>query len=414
MTRTALAIAALVALAACARQPAEAPPALESIMPGQYRATLQIPGGELPFGFELVRLGDRNLMYLQNGAERLAVEDVTIAGDTLEARMPGYENRITAKAEGTGLRGELLLVKLGGNNQVIPFRAQRGVTHRFFATPAGSAEDVAGRWAVAFAEADGKTSPGVAEFRQDGGKVTGTILTPTGDHRYLAGEMRGNELYLSTFDGAHAYLYRARLAADGTLAGTFWSGLAWEQAFSARRDDAATLEDAPATAVRNAAAPLDFTFPDLDGQPVSLSDPRFADKVIVVTLAGSWCPNCHDEAVFLASWYQRNRARGLEVVSLMFEHFGDFGQAAAATRLFREDLGIQYTTLIAGISDKDDAATKLPQLDAIYAFPTTLFLDRSRRVRHVHTGFAGPATGEHHEALIAQFDALLEQLLAEG
>jgi thiol-disulfide isomerase/thioredoxin len=353
-------------------------------------------------------------MYLQNGAERLAVEDVRITGNTLEARMPGYENRITATAEGTRLQGELLLVKRGGNNQVIPFSAEHGATHRFFATPTASAADLSGRWAVAFAEADDKTSPGIAEFRQDGSTVTGTILTPTGDHRFLAGEMRGGELYLSTFDGAHAYLYRAHIAQDGTLSGTFWSGLAWEQAFSARRDEAATLAGAPATAVRRADAPLEFTFPDLDGQPVSLSDPRFADKVVVIALAGSWCPNCHDEAAFLAPWYQRNRARGLEVVSLMFEHFGDFEQAAAATRLFREDLGIQYTTLIAGISDKDDAAKKLPQLDAIYAFPTTLFLDRSGRVRHVHTGFAGPATGEHYRALTAQFDALLEQLLAEG
>ncbi|HNR21874.1 MAG TPA: TlpA disulfide reductase family protein [Steroidobacteraceae bacterium] len=414
MTRTTLFIAASVVLAACARPPADAPPVEDSVLAGQYRATLQLPGGELPFGFELVRLGDRNLIYLQNGAERLAVEDVTLAGDTLEARMPGYENRISAKAEGAALRGELLLVKRGGANQVIPFIAERGVTHRFFATPAASAGSVSGRWAVTFAEADGKTSPGVAEFRQEGAAVTGTILTPTGDHRYLAGEMRGNELYLSTFDGAHAYLYRAQLAADDTLAGTFWSGLAWEQAFSARRDEAATLEGAPATAVRNAAERLEFTFPDLDGQPVSLSDPRFADKVVVITLAGSWCPNCHDEAMFLAPWYQRNRARGLEVISLMFEHFGDFEAAAAATRLFRADLGIQYTTLIAGVSDRDDVAKKLPQLDAIYAFPTTLFLDRSGRVRHVHTGFSGPATGAHYDALTAQFDALLEQLLAEG
>lgn len=385
-----------------------------SVMAGQYRATLRIPGGELPFGFELVRLGDRNIMYLQNGAERLAVEDVRITGNTLDARMPGYENRITATADGTRLQGELLLVKRGGNNQVIPFSAEHGAIHRFFATPTASTADLSGRWAVAFVEADDKTSPGVAEFQQEGSTVTGTILTPTGDHRYLAGEMRGDELYLSTFDGAHAYLYRAQLAEDGTLAGTFWSGLAWEQAFSAHRDEAATLAGAPATAVRNADAPLEFTFPDLDGQPVSLSDPRFADKVVVIALAGSWCPNCHDEAAFLAPWYQRNRARGLEVISLMFEHFGDFEQAASATRLFREDLGIQYTTLIAGISDKDDAAKKLPQLDAIYAFPTTLFLDRSGRVRHVHTGFAGPATGEHYKALTAQFDALLEQLLAEG
>lgn len=410
-------LAIVLALAACSRQPAEIPmPEAEApvLLPGHYRATLQLPGGELPFGLEVVRLGDRDLLYIENGSERLAVEDVQVEGNTLTARMPGYENRLTATIDGESLAGEFLLVKRDGNDQRIPFSARHGVSYRFFEQPSPGDASVAGRWSVTFAEPDGQSSPGVAELQQEGGIVTGTILTPTGDHRYLAGELHDGELFLSTFDGGHAYLYHARLDPSGVLGGTFWSGLAWRQGFVAHRNEAASLADAPATAMRGDAPKLEFTFPDLDGQPVSLADPRFADKVVVIALAGSWCPNCHDEAAFLAPWYQRNRARGLEVISLMFEHFGDFERAAAATRLFREDLGIDYTTLIAGVSNKDDAAKKLPQLDAVYAFPTTLFLDRAGRVRYIHTGFAGPATGEHYRELTQKFDSMLEQLLAEG
>ena len=52
----------------------------------------------------------------------------------------------------------------------------------------------------------------MGEFSQAGDSVAGTFLTETGDHRFLAGQVRGAEMYLSTFDGAHAFLYKARQA----------------------------------------------------------------------------------------------------------------------------------------------------------------------------------------------------------
>jgi hypothetical protein len=97
----------------------------------------------------------------------------------------------------------------------------------------------------------------------------------------------------------------------------------------------------------------------------------------------------------------------------MFEHFGDFGRAAEATQRFRQRYAIEYTTLIAGISDKDVAAKKLPMLDRFYAFPTTVFIDREGNVRKIHTGFSGPATGDHYTQFVAEVKATLDQLLAE-
>ena len=35
---------------------------------------------------------------------------------------------------------------------------------------------------------------------------------------------------------------------------------------------------------------LTFALPDLAGNTISSSDDRFADKVVLVTLWGSWCP----------------------------------------------------------------------------------------------------------------------------
>jgi peroxiredoxin len=412
--------ALLLAVTGCSRR--EPPAATQGAPPeaglaGQYRVVLQLPAGELPFGLEIATHDGRSVAWLVNGPERLQIDDVTIAGDKVEMTMPGYQNRLVATRDPAGLRGSVTLVKLKGEKHVIPFTATRGAGYRFFASQGGTAAqpaDLTGRWATTFTDDAGASYPAVGEFTQQGDQVNGTFLTPTGDYRYLAGSLKGKELYLSTFDGAHAFLFRATLDASGGLAGDFFSGLTYHEKFTARRDAGASLGKAEsATRLKTGQDRLDFSFPDVDKRLVSLHDERFRDKVVVVTIAGSWCPNCHDEAGFLAPYYLANRERGLEIVALMFEQFGDFAAASEAVKLFQKQSDIRYPMLIAGIHDTDDVASKLPQLQKAYAFPTTLFIDRKGKVRRIHTGFSGPATGEHFTRLKQDFDATINQLLGE-
>ena len=407
---TAFAVAALTLAAAsgCGQKSRE-------LQLGNYRAVLELPGGELPFALDVAQQDGKFVLFIVNGEERVRVSEVSVKDGRLEAKMPGYENTLSAVIEGDDLKGEVSLLRPGGDRQALPFRAVHGQTWRFFEEPVSDNADVAGRWSVTFTSDDGKSSPGVAEFKQSFERVTGTILTPTGDHRFLSGEVRGDELYLSRFDGASAYLYRAKVGEDGALVGEQWSGKSGHQRFRAERNPDAVLDgSAVVTGLKDPAVKLEFTFPDLDGKPVSLADPRFQGKAVIVTLAGSWCPNCHDEAALLVELYKEFHGQGLEIVSLMFEHFGDFAQAAAATRRFREEFDIEYPTLIAGISDKDDAARALPQLAGVFAFPTTIWVDRSGTVRKIHAGFSGPATGEHYTRLVEEFTGFTRELLAEG
>jgi len=405
----------LAASALTAAAPSIAAPSTAAPSTGTYRAVLQLPAGELPFGFDLEHEGAGTVGYLLNGKERVKLTEVSVTGPHLEIRMPGYENRLSADANGSRLVGEVVLSKAGAKEQHIPFHAQLGQKYRFFEKPSGDAARVSGRWAVKFTDDDGKHEAAVGEFTQSQDVVSGTFLAETGDHRYLAGQVKGNELYLSTFDGAHAFLYKAQLTADGALAGDFWVGTAFHEHWTGKRDANAALPDAYSlTTMRAGNKHFDFAFPDLAGKTVTSKDPAFQGKVMIVALAGSWCPNCHDEAAFLEPLYREYRAKGVEVVSLQFEHFGDFARAAEATRRFREHYGIEYTTLIAGISDKDEAAKELPMLDRFYAFPTTIFVDRKGEVRKIHTGFSGPATGDHYTQFVGEVKATLDQLLAES
>ena len=54
--------------------------------------------------------------------------------------------------------------------------------------------DIAGRWDVTLTDGDGKSSRAVAVFNQRHDRVTGTVMTPTGDHRFLDGQVHGEEV----------------------------------------------------------------------------------------------------------------------------------------------------------------------------------------------------------------------------
>jgi peroxiredoxin len=393
-------------LAACARHSAE--PAL-----GSYRASLQLPGGEAPFGLDIAREGNDYILTLLNGEERTRVTDVEVADGELRANFPGYESRLQAHIRKDALEGEVTLIKAGGKEQVIPFAAKLGAQARFFDAPAAPSANVTGRWALVLKDAEGETTTAVGIFDQQGARVTGTVMTPTGDHRYLEGQISGEEVRLSTFSGGLAYLYHLKLVGQATMQGEYWQGLTWHENISGQRNDAARLDEASIKTTVEPDAALSFSFPDANGTLVSLDDERFRGKVVLVTIGGTWCPNCHDEARFLVPFYQEHRARGFEIVGLMFERHGEFDKAAAAVRHYQQDLSIDFPLLIAGVSDNDDASKKLPALSGVYGYPTAILVDKQGKVRDIHTGFSGPATGTFYEEYTAAFERKVVALLAE-
>jgi len=236
-----------------------------------------------------------------------------------------------------------------------------------------------------------------------------------GDYRYLAGVVDGDMMRLSTFDGAHAFVFYARMQADGSLEGDFWSGTRWHESWTAYRNFDAKLPDAYSlTYLKDGYDRVDFSFPDLNGNPVALSDEKYRDKVVLVTLSGSWCPNCADEVDFLSGYFQKNRDRGLEIITLLYERFDAFEPAVRQGKALKAKYGADYDFLIAGISDKVQAAETLPMLSSIVAFPTMIFIDRKGVVRKIHTGFSGPGTGQHYMQFVNEFTALMDELLEES
>lgn len=408
--RPALVLLALLAIpAACDRASEPAGPPL-----GSYRGVMTIAGGDLPFGLELARENGAIVAYLINGPERVRATKVRLEGNRLSIQAPGYQNRIEAEFRDARLEGTVQFLRPRGVIKSVRFVGMPAQPWRFFPKPDVAPADFSGRWALTFHGDDGSERAAIAELQQRGHEVWGTVLRASGDDRYLAGEVRGDTLFLSRFDGGSAYLYLGRLMGDGTLSGDFHTGSGFHETWSGRRDAEAKLEDpARLTELKPGIDRLEFTFPDLDGKLYRFPDARHAGKVVLITIGGSWCPNCHDEAVFLAQLLASRRAQGLEVIQLMFEYTPDFASASAAAREFAEKFAIDYPVLIAGTTTDDDVLKKLPQLAAFRAYPTLFAIDRQGRVRAVHAGFSGPATGAHFEQQNLELTALVDGLLAE-
>ena len=403
----ALALLALFgALFACS--PPDGPPL------GFYRAVVSVDGGDLPFGLELASEDSGVVAYLINGPERVRATNVTLEGNRLAIQMPGYQNRIEATYQEGRFEGALYILRPRGIVRELRLVAMPGETWRFFPKPDAAPLDFSGRWALTFRDADGEESAAIAEFTQDGYEVTGTVLRASGDDRYIAGEARGDTLFLSRFDGGTAYLYLGRLGSDGVLAGDQFTGGGSHESFAGRRDPSARLDSqAGQTALKPGVDRLAFSFPDIEGKLQTYPDARHAGKVVLITVGGSWCPNCHDEAIFLKELLASREGRGLEVIQLMFERTLDFASSAKAARDFVDKFSIDYPVLIAGTVTDNDVLKKLPQIAAFKAYPTLFIIDRNGIVRGIHTGFAGPATGAYHQEQDQELGALVDALLNE-
>ncbi|HXH39903.1 MAG TPA: TlpA disulfide reductase family protein [Thermoanaerobaculia bacterium] len=405
----------LFVLAACHH--AEPPSAA-----GTWRAVLTSPGGELPFTLRIVRDGAALRAVIVNGSEQAPASSVDVHDASLTIRFDVYDSAINATFAdgGNALTGAWTRTVPAGICRMA-FRATRGEQPRFLpAASAGTASlgDVNGIWKAEFTDSDG-VSPARGEFHQDPGssRVTGTFLTPTGDDRYLEGSFEDGILRLSTFDGAHAFLFQARASRDGRLAGDYWSRDSYHATWTATRSDdaGATLPDGwKDVGLTNTEGRFRFSFPDLAGKPVALSDERFRGKVVLVNIFGSWCPNCNDEAPLLVAWDRTYRHRGLEIVGLAYEFTGNAARDREMVRRFANHYGITYPLLLAGVSDKRKASATLPDLTRVLAYPTSIFIGRDGNVKKIYSGFAGPGTGKHFDALRTEMETLIESMLAEG
>jgi len=384
-------------------------PGVKTLKEGRWRGAFILPDNEIPFVFEVKGKGvDSTSVYLVNGKDRFELKNITYSNDSVTIPIDLYASVLKGKLTENRFEGQL--VKIGTDQPVagIPFKAEYGDLARFPTSGDAPFASLTGTWDI---NIDNEKTIGL--FDQNGSLLTGSILTTTGDYRFLEGVVQGKKFELSAFGGSTPYLLKGKFSNDSTFSGEFVTPRQ-KVRMEGKRNLKATMPD-PYTVsyLKKGYTSIEFSFPNLEGKQVSLSDPIYKGKVVIVTILGSWCPNCLDENAFLSAWYKANHQRGVEIIGLGFERKNDFEFAEKSLSSLKTRLDIPYEILFAGKSGTASASNALPALNGISAFPTTIFIDKKGNVRKVHTGFNGPATGKFYEAFKVEFNELVDSLLAE-
>lgn len=131
----------------------------------------------------------------------------------------------------------------------------------------------------------------------------------------------------------------------------------------------------------------DFTLPDIEGRPVSLSS--YQGKVVLIDFWATWCPPCREELPLFQELHNEYRDKGFEIVGISMDE-----NAADVVPGFLERRNIKFTNLLA------DA--RIEELyGPIVGLPTTFLIDREGTIRRHITG-AGASTREDIESAIRE------------
>jgi thiol-disulfide isomerase/thioredoxin len=388
-----------------------APAAMADSLAGLWDATITFNGQDIPFRLQIAGEGSNLQGWLFNGEDKVVASGASFQNGSLVLNFDSYAAKLEAKLQDGALVGQYgpMLKK----TYPVTAHRQASVVESVLS---GIPPRIDGLWEVAVKSAKGEKAWRLIVQQKSPLDVEAAILRVDGDTGALTGGYKDGHFVLSHFSGGRPALMILTPAADGTLA-VDMTDLHGKSQLTATRPDVARAKGLPPptdpdhhTTVKDAAEPFRFSFPDLTGKIVSNTDARFLGKVVLVNITGSWCPNCHDEAPFLAELYRKYRSQGLEVVALSFEE-EDQLKNPARLRAFMKEYGIDYTVLLGGTPDERDA--KLTQPVNLNSWPTTFFLGRDGRVRFVHAGFPGPASGTLYHQAAKEFYSQVESLLAE-
>src|ERR1700722_1440555 len=374
-----------------------------------YDATVKVNDLQVPFRFEISGDGSKIVGTFFNGDAKFISSSGSYSNCALLINWDYTASKLDAKVHDGVIEGNYFRAGRDAKT-VYPFQARR------FSPLPFATEDVpsiAGLWVIPTASDKGESA---WQFivRQSGPEVTAAILRIDGDTGALQGTYKDGKFILSHFSGARPAVFEVKPQPDGSL-DILQNG---STKLTATRSAEAKAKGLPEptdpskhTSVKDPTKPFTFALNDLSGKTVTNEDPRFRGKVVLINITGSWCPNCHDEAPFLAALYKKHHAQGLEIVALSFEE-ADQLQDPVRLRAFIKKYGIEYTVLLGG--EPSEAKDKLTQAVNWNAWPTTFIVGRDGLARGAPAGFPSSGSGELFAKAKEEFEAKVERLLAEN
>jgi len=373
---------------------------------GPWRFYLRTTHADIPFIIEFSYKGKNLVGTLKNGKEKILLDEIRFNKRNLVIPLQTYELSLELTLQDENAMSGYLVRH--NKNPIVktPVIGSFGIKKRFsFNEKKVPGINLQGKWSLIMTDENNQKSPAIGNFTQKGRRISGSILTGTGDYRYLDGIVSENSFEAASFDGVYNYLFKGQIK-NGKLEASLLSNSLTK--ITGSLDPNAQLPDAyKQTEIKD----LKFIFPDLMGQSVALTHEKFKNKPVVVQIYGSWCPNCVDEMNYLIPWYNKNAKRGVEIIALAFERSLSIKDATKQLKKVQKKMNVPYVILQAGSTAEDRPSDKLPGLQNFISFPTTIFLNKNHEVVKVHAGFNGPSTGEFFENWKEEFNTTIDGLL---
>jgi len=123
-----------------------------------------------------------------------------------------------------------------------------------------------------------------------------------------------------------------------------------------------------------------FSLPDVDGNPVDLSELR--GKVVVVNFWATWCEPCKVEIPWFMEFNTSFRNQGFAVVGVSMDEDG-----WKSVRPYLHQRGVNYQVVLG-----DERLANA--YGGVEALPSTFIIDRAGRIAAAHAGLVARATYE--------------------
>lgn len=380
--------------------------------PGLWRLTLQGESVEIP---ALLEVKDQENIFLIRGKEKIKLDSMSKSNDNvIILGMHIYDSELVieeiTRGNAKGYWNRLDKTPV----QKIPFKLTLGKSSFFDGEAKATTFSLQGKWKWVFDPGTEKETQDLGIFTQVNGEIYGSIATPTGDYGLIQGSINDKIIRLATFDGGFAFVIEAQFEDEKTLKGNLLT-LNSSRPFTAYLDEKHQLPDATQPTKAKNSLPVEISLPSVlvSGQNISLKDDRYKNKPVILQVYGSWCPNCLDEVRFLSEWYKNNKGphkeQVVEILGIAFERAGTVEGSKRNILKSIHKFNIEYEFVLAAV-DKNTKPDQVLPIDNFISFPTTIFLDKSHKIKKIHAGFSGPATGEEYDKFIKFFHETIEKL----
>lgn len=384
-----------------------------NIKPGRWVGSLELSSGhDVFFEMNVNKKNDGLAFFVINGEEVVEMKQPEMVGDSVHVSFKNFNTELIFHIDNSKQISGRWLVHFKANYQ-IPFSAKYSEESIFPVDNQLTVNDFNGKWETLFSP-DKSSFAALGLFHQKGNQVTGTFMTETGDFRFLAGNVSGNSMYLSGFDGSHCFLFEATLNENGQLEGDFFSGNHYQTNWTAKRNENYELKNAyTLTKIISDTKNYSFEQQNLDGSPFVFPNSEYENDVVIIQIMGTWCGNCMDETVYYKTLYDKYHKKGLEIISVGYEAGETFEDYASHLLNYKKRFDIKHKIIVGGNSSKESAKSDFSFLSDVTAFPTSIFINRKGEVVKIHTGFSGPSTGEYFNQYQEKTEDLIERLLSE-